>query len=277
MEIEIPLQDKCSLENQLKGLLTPELLDGNNKYRCPMCSSLQPATRSTHLKQLPPVLHFALNRFEYKTYSDARVKSKAQISYPRELRLEDSIYDLRGVVVHQGPKVNPRFVCIELTGRRRKVTSHARSSTRRESDTLRETEGHMADGSEQEWYFCSDGEVCKLSERPERQSKKVKLDPDVADEQMSKDAYMLVYQRRRPSTSVPRALPPHLMDAIEADNSVVLTDIAERMDKLMTFEEEFDALVAAKEEMLGMIQGVSSCFTVQLTPGRLCCSSRIPI
>lgn len=106
LEIEVPLQDKCTLDNQLRSLLTPELMDGSNKYKCPECDSLQPATRSTDLKELPPVLHFALNRFEYSAYSDQRKKSKARITYPRELQVGDKTYDLRGVVVHEGANVS---------------------------------------------------------------------------------------------------------------------------------------------------------------------------
>lgn len=129
MELEIPLRDGCSLEGQLRNMLTPELLDGDNKYRCPQCSSLQPATRSTHLQHLPPALHFALNRFEYTPSSDERKKSKALISYPRKLRLENVDYELRGVVVHEGPKVS-QALPPQLTRRLHRATSPRRCTTR---------------------------------------------------------------------------------------------------------------------------------------------------
>lgn len=123
-------------------------------------------------------------------------------------------------------------------------------------------EGSSTDSSEQEWYFCSDGEVCKLSERQSRpnSSKKLKLGPDVVDEQVSKDAYMLVYQLRSQSNPATRPLPVHLKDAIEADNTAVHTEIAERTHKLITYEGQFDELVTEKEKMLAMIHGVSPTF-----------------
>jgi ubiquitin carboxyl-terminal hydrolase 48 len=114
MELEIPLRDGCTLEDQLRNMLTPELLDGDNKYRCPQCTSLQPATRSTHLQHLPPALHFALNRFEYTPTSDERKKSKARIYYPHKLRLANVDYDLHGVVVHEGPKATQGHFTAEV-------------------------------------------------------------------------------------------------------------------------------------------------------------------
>lgn len=68
---------------------------------------------------------------------------------------------------------------------------------------------------------------------------------------------MLVYQMRRATKPVPSRPPSHLKETIEADNTVVYRDIAERMDKLMTYGEEFDAMLAAKEAMLDIIEGVS--------------------
>lgn len=119
---------------------------------------------------------------------------------------------------------------------------------------MRPTHLRLADQSENDWYFCSDDDVRKLSDRPR---KKIKLDPDAVDEQVSRDAYMLVYQMRRPTKPIPRPPPAHLKDTIEADNTVVYRDIAERMDRLMAFGEEFDAMVAAKEAILDIIEGVS--------------------
>jgi hypothetical protein len=129
MELEIPLRDGCTLEDQLRNMLTPELLDGDNKYRCPQCTSLQPATRSTHLQHLPPALHFALNRFEYTPTSDERKKSKARIYYPHKLRLANVDYDLHGVVVHEGPKASQPSSTL-LTRRLRRATSPPRCMTR---------------------------------------------------------------------------------------------------------------------------------------------------
>ncbi|GMK59688.1 hypothetical protein CspeluHIS016_0802940 [Cutaneotrichosporon spelunceum] len=222
MELEVPLQDGCSLEGQLTRMLTPELLDGDNKYRCPQCSSLQPATRSSRLQRLPPALHFALNRFEYTPTSDERKKSKARISYPRKLRLENVDYDLHGVVVHEGPKA---------------------------------TQGHFTaevyDENDKQWYFCSDGEVCNLSERPK---KKIKLDPDMLGEQVSRDAYMLVYQRSR-QPPPQRHAPEHLRKEIRQDNDEFLSFMGEQFDKRQTLCDAFNVLVREKEAVLKLLPG----------------------
>lgn len=106
--------------------------------------------------------------------------------------------------------------------------------------------------SDHEWYECNDDEVKKLSARPR---KRIRLDPDVAEEQMSKDAYMLVY-KRRDGTSDPRVpIPPSLLEAIEADNTALEVEVSERGQKMLDTEQEFDDLVAAKREILACLQG----------------------
>ncbi|KLT43767.1 hypothetical protein CC85DRAFT_284275 [Cutaneotrichosporon oleaginosum] len=222
MELEIPLRDGCSLEGQLRAMLAPELLDGDNKYRCPNCDSLQPASRSTHLQHLPLALHFALNRFEYTLTSDERKKSKARIYYPRKLRLENIDYDLHGVVVHQGTMA---------------IHGHFTAEVYDEND--------------KEWYFCSDGEVSKLSERT---TKKIKLDPDFPDDQVSRDAYMLVYQRRR-NPPPQRHAPEHMRREIELDNDEFTGAIAAQFDRSDLLGDAFDVLVKEKEAVLKLLPG----------------------
>jgi len=51
------------LASSLKALLTPERLDGNNKYNCAVCGSKQPALKGTQLTELPSLLTFQLKRF----------------------------------------------------------------------------------------------------------------------------------------------------------------------------------------------------------------------
>lgn len=100
------MKDKSSLESRIDHLLQPERLEGDNKYSCPSCGfKLQPATRSTLLKKLPPFLHFSLMRFVYDPRKGSRKKSKQTISYPRKLRFSDNWYELIGVVTHEGSSV----------------------------------------------------------------------------------------------------------------------------------------------------------------------------
>lgn len=107
MELDIPLKDKASLEDLLEVLMKPETMDGDNRWRCHRCDIPRRATRSTSVKELPPVLHFSLMRFVYNLKTLERLKSSAMISYPRELDLGGEKYDLRGIVSHEGRNVSP--------------------------------------------------------------------------------------------------------------------------------------------------------------------------
>ncbi|KAL1405904.1 hypothetical protein Q8F55_007584 [Vanrija albida] len=225
LELEISLKDKSSLQERLAHLLQPELMSGSNQYRCPSCASLQDATRSTILKKLPPVLHFSLLRFVYDPNSGTRKKSKAQISYPRELKFGDDYYDLRGVVVHQGGSAfHGHFTC------------------------------EVYDEDLKEWYFTSDEQVDKLSDR-QAAKKRPRLDPDVVEEQISKDAYMLVYKRRELHPTPQDKPPASLLEAINADNTAMQAEIEERDPKRFAIADEFDRLRATKLSVLAQLRG----------------------
>lgn len=115
LQLEINLVEKASLESRIAHMLLPETLDGANKYQCPCCVSLQPATRTPHLNKLPPVLHFSLLRFVYDPHTETRKKVKAAITYPNQLDLGGVRYDLRGVVIHQGTSVSQTIISRGLT------------------------------------------------------------------------------------------------------------------------------------------------------------------
>lgn len=98
----------------------PSRLIDTQRYFCSGCESLQDASRSTKLRDLPPVLHFSLLRFVYDLNTMERKKSKYSISFPRTLDMnqflgsketrekltstnnQDSTYELRGVLLHKG-------------------------------------------------------------------------------------------------------------------------------------------------------------------------------
>ncbi|KDQ34247.1 hypothetical protein PLEOSDRAFT_152885 [Pleurotus ostreatus PC15] len=122
LEIEINLEANSSLEERIEALLKPEQLQGDNRYLCPQCETLQEATRYTELRELPPVVHFSLLRFVYDVSSMERKKSKHAISFPKTLdmsrflgsqadRVNNSTdaepgsktYNLRGILLHKGP------------------------------------------------------------------------------------------------------------------------------------------------------------------------------
>lgn len=128
-------QNNATLEDRIAALLQPETLSGDNqfvchslkeriwisavRYLCARCESLQDATRYTELRELPPVLHFALLRFVYDISTMERKKSKHIMSFPTILDMNrflgpagkkgytaetqiHNLYELRGVLLHKG-------------------------------------------------------------------------------------------------------------------------------------------------------------------------------
>lgn len=63
---DLPLQVKGvkSVEESLSLFSTVERLDGDNKYFCQQCNKKVNATKCTKIRQFPPILTLALNRFE---------------------------------------------------------------------------------------------------------------------------------------------------------------------------------------------------------------------
>ncbi|KIJ69021.1 hypothetical protein HYDPIDRAFT_178940 [Hydnomerulius pinastri MD-312] len=116
LELEINIENNNTrLEDRIAALLKDEKLTGDNKYSCTPCSSLQPATRYTSLRSLPPVLHFSLLRFVYDFESEERKKVKHAVVFPMVLDMGrfvsggggekgggGNVYELRGVLLHKG-------------------------------------------------------------------------------------------------------------------------------------------------------------------------------
>ncbi|KAL7425154.1 hypothetical protein Q5752_000842 [Cryptotrichosporon argae] len=222
LELEVGLKDKASLPDQIRELFLPERLDGDNKYKCPQCDSLQAATRTMILDKLPPVLHLSFLRFVYDVGSGSRKKSKASIAYPRVITLLDKVYELRGVVIHHGPSAfHGHFTC------------------------------EVYDESDGQWYKCDDETVSTVDERPK---KKVRLDPDPPGEQTSKDAYMLVYQvRKAPTLAVDP--PSAILEAIKADNAAIENEADERKTKIKELSQLYERLREAKMGILRVLPG----------------------
>ena len=110
LEIDLNLKTNSTVEECLDLMQTPELLQGENRYQCPQCQSLQTASRTSIPTHLPPVLNISLMRFTYTP--SGRVKSKAAIRYGNKLKVSDTEYDLIAVVTHLGTSAHHgHFVC----------------------------------------------------------------------------------------------------------------------------------------------------------------------
>ncbi|KAJ9125512.1 hypothetical protein QFC22_000473 [Naganishia vaughanmartiniae] len=195
LELEITLEDNCTLSDRLDHLLSPEELSGANAYLCSQCDSLQKAKRKINLTHLPPTLHFSLLRFVYDARLGDRKKSKAKVEFPAKIdmsiwlneddkqsRQEPAWYELRGVVEHRGASAHRgHFVC------------------------------QVYDCEHNQWYLCNDETVEPISSLTEVSSSAsskpsskngANIKRNDAVFQTSTNAYMLVYQckaENRPS------------------------------------------------------------------------------
>mmetsp|Transcript_19996 Transcript_19996/g.37119 ORF Transcript_19996/g.37119 Transcript_19996/m.37119 type:complete len:477 (+) Transcript_19996:3422-4852(+) len=101
LDICLELQGQ-DLERCLGHFCRAEVLDGSNRYHCPVCKSKQPATKQFSLQQVPRVLTVQLKRFTNYGKKDMRT-----MHYPEELDLSRyspgvGKYSLYGVLVHSG-------------------------------------------------------------------------------------------------------------------------------------------------------------------------------
>jgi len=82
--INIPLviRSVSSLEEALELYMTPELLDKSNQWFCEKCGKIVNALKGLLLKELPPILTFQLERFDYNYSTMARIKLNHRVTFP---------------------------------------------------------------------------------------------------------------------------------------------------------------------------------------------------
>ena len=95
----------------LNGYLKPEKLEGDNKYHCEKCDSLQEAVKTIDILESPNHLKCTLMRFEYDRARGTKRKILTDINYELSLNLpfgdvgqakEEELYSLYAIVVHSG-------------------------------------------------------------------------------------------------------------------------------------------------------------------------------
>lgn len=119
---------------------------------------------------------------------------------------------------------------------------------------------NTTDGSDKEWYHCSDGDVSKMNDRPKKRAKSDSSGEDTeTKDRFSRDAYMLVYKRSTLANVALRSAPERILAAIEADNVAVEGEISDRDYTKASLGDEFDHLAAMKREVLRLLPGVSCC------------------
>eukprot|EP00892_Ulva_mutabilis_P001959 jgi/Ulvmu1/11764/UM008_0178.1 len=102
-----------SLHQALEHYTAKAVLDGNNKYRCPLNDKLVKAVRCTRIQEPPNVLTLHLKRFEFAVFGK---KVNRHIEFPLSLDLRkymhatspkgDHMYNLVSVIVHHGHSVS---------------------------------------------------------------------------------------------------------------------------------------------------------------------------
>ncbi|VVA31924.1 Hypothetical predicted protein [Prunus dulcis] len=108
MDISLDVFHSNSVKDALQRFFQPELLDGQNKYKCESCNKLVAARKQMSILQAPNVLVIQLKRFEgifggkidkSISFEDVLVLSSFMCKASQDLRPE---YKLFGTIVHSG-------------------------------------------------------------------------------------------------------------------------------------------------------------------------------
>ncbi|CAK5277621.1 unnamed protein product [Mycena citricolor] len=243
LELEINFKNNAKLEDSIADLLREESLTDDNKYHCSKCDSLQDAIRRVELRQLPPVLHFSLLRFQYDVSSEERRKSKNTIQFPTNLDMsrfihggfkpQQAMYELRGVLLHKGKSAyhghyeaqvfdehtkswfqfNDEDVTkIANLGKATKtvvIDLEAEEGDKKPAATSRVRKRRRIDDSDEE------SEAERSVSRMVHQMRSLISASRIS----SKDAYMLIYARKELCTSQEQPSPPEAaLDVVEQMN-----------------------------------------------------------
>lgn len=115
----------------------------------------------------------------------------------------------------------------------------------------------MYDEDSKEFYFYSDEHVERVEDKEARPTKRIKLETN-GNSESSRDAYMLVYRKMGSPAAIPRDPPQAVLDAIEADNALLASEIEERLRENSNLVSQFEPVKKEKLAVLKDIAGVSS-------------------
>lgn len=155
----------------------------------------------------------------------SRKKSKASIKYPKEAVLGNSVYELKGIISHQGTSAyHGHFVC------------------------------ETYDESNDTWYICNDELVQPKPVRPHKKIKLEKPGDDKGKLESSKDAYMLVYKRRDGHVS-PQFPPAIVMEKVKEENRGLREELNKVGVRKEVLEDEWEHLKGAKVDVIRDLPG----------------------
>ncbi|KAF0906480.1 hypothetical protein E2562_011472 [Oryza meyeriana var. granulata] len=111
-DLSVDVEQNSSLTSCLKNFFSAEILNGEDKFFCDKCCSLQEAQKRMKIKKAPHILVIHLKRFKYVEQLSRHKKLSYRVVYPMELKLgsmsedADCEYSLFAVVVHVGSSPN---------------------------------------------------------------------------------------------------------------------------------------------------------------------------
>ena len=220
-----PQQVPIALEELISYYLSPEKLEGENKYQCDKCKGKQDGERMLQIVQCPEYLILTLLRFAYHVKTHSRSKIFADVRYPKVLKVptrmepispgskkqksskaltDQECYALGGVVVHSGYSSDGgHYYC------------YARHSLPAENPQA----GANPDLLQDKWYMFNDNRVTYSS---------YESFSSITQKFAKDTVYVLVYKRARPEDLVVRSVnrnqmldPPlrrDLREAVDKDN-----------------------------------------------------------
>ncbi|XP_014255041.1 ubiquitin carboxyl-terminal hydrolase 7 isoform X2 [Cimex lectularius] len=117
-DIQLNIKGKKNIKESFKDYVTPEVLEGDNKYDAGE-HGLQDAEKGVIFSKFPPVLHLHLMRFQYDPITDCSVKFNDRFEFTEKVDLTEylqseeetsAIYTLHAVLVHSGDNHGGHYV-----------------------------------------------------------------------------------------------------------------------------------------------------------------------
>uniref|UniRef100_A0AAY4ANQ3 Ubiquitin carboxyl-terminal hydrolase n=1 Tax=Denticeps clupeoides TaxID=299321 RepID=A0AAY4ANQ3_9TELE len=207
-----------SVTDMMKYLLAPEILDGENRYFCECCGTLQRAERAVRVVAAPEYLILTLLRFSYDAAQHVRRKILDNAHIPLEVEIP---YVLSSVVMHSG-----------MSSESGHYYSYGRnpsgSCPPQSISTAQEVEGCL-DQSSRDWFLFNDSRVTFTNFQSVQ---------NITSRFPKDTAYVLIYRKQetgRPPgangisinglrLSGEPPLQKELMDAITKDNKLFLQE-----------------------------------------------------
>lgn len=87
-----------------------EVLDGEDKWKCPKCKTFQKAKKKIDIWKLPSILIVHLKRFEFTDRKSGKIRDLVDFPllnldlspYVSKMRKDQPVYDLFAVMNHEG-------------------------------------------------------------------------------------------------------------------------------------------------------------------------------